>query len=145
MDWQQQPTGRLMILAFRQFEEQLLRELRARGFKDITLSHLNVMRHLDPAGLNLVQLAEDAGLSKQAISKIIGDLARRAYVSMAPDPADGRAKRVHYQPRGKELVAAAISIVKAIEKTYLDALGDDYHGLRRALNRIYHLHGDQFL
>lgn len=135
--WQHQPTGRLMIHAFRHFEEIVTSGLQAKGFNDLNMSHLNVIRQLDPAGLNLVDLAKEAAISKQAISKIAADLVLKGYVTMAPDPLDGRAKRVQFTARGKEAVATAICIVKEMEKQYLAELGSSrYHDLREALHLI---------
>jgi len=140
MNWHEQPTGRLMILAFRQFEEQLLRQLHHRGFIDISLSHLNIIRHLDDDGLSIVQLAREAGISKQGASKITAELVRKNYVTVLTEPRDGRAKRVEYTPRGAALVTEAVDIVKLMEKAYLTLLGDTYHDLRKGLNQIYQYH-----
>ena len=145
MNLQEQPTGRLMLLAFRQFEESLLQELQQRGYMDVTLSHLNVIRHLDPQGLNLHHLARDAALSKQATSKIVADLEFKGYVSCLPDPLDRRAKRIQYRPRGEALMANAVKIVNTLERTYLSLLGEEYHVLRRALIHIYQYHTEDSL
>ena len=133
-DTQFQPTGRLLINAFRGFEKQLLLELQHQGFEDITLSHLNVIRHLNPEGMKLIELAKDAALSKQAISKICSNLVERNYIEISWDKHDGRAKTVNFSKKGTALVKAAINIVQGIEEEYLKELGETgYTQLREAL------------
>ena len=129
-----QPTGRLLINAFRVFEKQLLVELQQHGFADITLSHLNVIRHLNPEGMKLIELAKDAALSKQAISKICSNLVERDYVHISCDKNDGRAKVVNFSEKGTALVKTAVSIIQNIEQQYLQTLGEaGYTQLRELL------------
>lgn len=110
------------------------------GYTDLNMSHLNVIRHLDPDGLNLVDLAKDAAISKQAISKIAADLDKKGYVTMARDPHDGRAKRVLFTRKGQAAVTSAINIVKDIEKQYLALVGPSaYHDMRETLATMIHL------
>lgn len=134
------PLARLMIRAFRHFEDELLRRLQAEGIEDITYANLNVIRHLDRGGLRLSTLAKHAGISKQAMGKLIGEVERKGYVKLQPDPEDGRAKRVHYTRRGQELVDTAVAIVAQMEQVYVENLGKHrYSQLREMLLSAAHL------
>ena len=134
MTGEKAPVARLMIRAFRHFETELLRRLQAQGIDDITYSNLNVIRHLDRTGLRLSELAHDAGMSKQAIGKIVSELERKGYVRLAPDPDDGRAKRIQYTRQGQRMVDTAIAIVAEMERIYIATLGETrYARLRKTL------------
>ncbi|HFE37411.1 MAG TPA: hypothetical protein ENK06_03190 [Gammaproteobacteria bacterium] len=131
------PIGRLLINAFRAFERELLNRLQSQGFDDVTLSHLNVIRHLNPEGMRLIELAHDATLSKQAITKITQNLKQKAYIIISNDPEDGRAKMIYFSPRGTALVKTAISITQAIESEYLETLGKpQFKSLRKSLQTL---------
>jgi len=132
-----QSTGRLLINAFRAFEKNLLAELLQRYFSDITPSHLNVIRHLNPEGMKLIELAKDATLSKQAISKICNNLEQKGYIQLMNDSTDGRAKMVSFTPKGVSLIDAATNITKNIETQYYDILGEEqYKRLRESLKTL---------
>ena len=132
-----QVTGRLLINAFRAFEKKLLHELQQLSFSDITLSHLNVIRHLNPEGMKLIELANDAALSKQAISKICSNLAHKGYIEIINDNNDGRAKVVRFTQKGIRLVDTAVDITREIESQYRSNLGDkDYEQLHDSLQKL---------
>lgn len=129
-----QPTARLMILAFREFERGVLRALEKQGVADVTLADFNVLRHLDPQGLQLTLLAEHAGLSKQGVGKMVKDLEGKGYLKVNADQHDGRAKVVTYTRKGENLMHKAIVIVGDIEKRYEILLGShNYQNLRENL------------
>lgn len=130
----EQPTGRLLIKAFRHFETEVLVRLEEAGISDITMSHLNVLRHLDPGGLRLSELASEAGLTKQAIGKIANDLAAKGYLAIETDADDARAKRVIYTDEGHRLVQTAVDIIRQMEDEYAMLLGEGgYQTLRELL------------
>lgn len=132
-----QPTTRLLLKAFRQFESELLLALAARGFDDISTSHLNLIRHLNPEGMKLSDLAKDAALSKQAISKISRSLIEKNYLEIQDDPIDARAKIIRFTPKGELLINTAVPLVIQIEQSYLRLLGEQgYQAFREALIKL---------
>ncbi len=136
MEWHRQPTGRLLLLAFQAFERRLLAALRRAGHGAVSLSHLNVFRHLSAEGCSLVQLAAAVGLSKQAVGKIVAELAALDYVVLTADERDARAKRVRFSARGSQLAHTVQETVRLMEREYLSLLADDYHRLRRSLRCV---------
>jgi DNA-binding MarR family transcriptional regulator len=139
-DPDKQPIARLMILAFRGFEQDLLSQLEEHGICDITLSDFNVLRHLDREGLQLTTLARHAGLSKQAVGKIAKELERKGYLRVEMDIEDGRAKSVTYTKKGQKLIEKCIFIVHAIEQHYETLLGKDkYQDLKASLTMLLNM------
>jgi len=132
-----EPTARLMVRALQAFENQLQACLHADGFSDVTVAQTNVLRHLDPEGMSQRALAQDANVSKQAISQAVRALQARHLVEVTPDPEDARAKRVVYTERGRALIASALPHVLELERRWQEHLGaDGYHALRLGLAQL---------
>jgi len=134
VDFSIQPTARLMLWAFRSFEEQLTQRLQEKGFSGVKPSHFNILRHLDADGMRQIDLAVDAGITKQAVGKMVAELVQAGFVELVNDVTDGRAKRVIYTATGKSLINESVSIVKSLEKEMSEVLGiEDYATLRTSL------------
>jgi len=139
-------TARLLLEAFRAFETQLAKMLGAKGFTDVTTGNFNILRHLNPEGMRLSELARDAQISKQAIGKMIKDLEFKGYVELVPDDSDGRAKYVHFTAKGKKLIDQAVIMVSEMEKQYQTMLGTkNYDKFRQSVSLIsqWHLNNEE--
>ncbi|MDH5325833.1 MAG: winged helix DNA-binding protein [Gammaproteobacteria bacterium] len=139
----EQATARLLLDAFRAFENELAGVLVAHGFDDVTTGNFNVLRHIDPQGLRLTRLAKDAQITKQAIGKMVRELEHKGYVEVLGDESDARAKYVRFSKKGEKLISIAIQVVTDMERQYQSILGTkNYNSLRRSVRRIceWHLH-----
>lgn len=126
-----------MLWALRSFETELQRRLAEDGFEDVTVAQSGLLRHLNPEGMRLGDLAADAGISKQAASQAVKLLEASRLVRVGPDPDDRRAKRVQYTRRGRALVEAAIVHIVAIEREWEVALGQRrYNAMREGLSAL---------
>lgn len=112
--------GALLRLAWTSFRRRLFEAVRAAGYDDLQPVHVLLFRYPTIAGLRPGQLAEEAGLSKQAINDLLRDLEAKGYVTLQPDPSDRRARRIVLTPRGDELMehvrAAAYEIAEDWER-----------------------------
>ena len=139
-----QPTARLILKLFRDFERSLLEQLASQGITDVTPSHLNILRHLNNEGMMISQLAQDAALSKQLVGRIVKELAAKGYLKITEEQNDRRIKFVSYTKKGTILITHAIEMVDAIEQQYKTALGKTgYDQLRNALNQLSAIHSQQ--
>lgn len=130
-------TARLWLKLFRSFEKQLYDSLGDKGFDDISSMHFNIIRHLDPTGLTVSELAKDAGITKQAVGKIAGDLADKGYLAIEQSAEDRRVKYVNYTPKGEALLEQLIKQNIKIEKKYQKILGaENYQQMREDLQRL---------
>lgn len=126
-----------MLWALRRFEADLGQRLVDDGWVDVTVAHTNLLRHLNPEGMRLSELAADAGVTKQAAGQGVKPLVARGLVELAPDPDDGRARRVLYTDRGRALIQCAIRHLHAIEAEAVELLGDEgYAALQAGLSRL---------
>jgi len=103
------------------------------------------LRHLDADGMRQIDLAADAGITKQAVGKMVAELVQAGFVELVNDVTDGRAKRVIYTATGKSLINESVSIVKSLEKEMSEVLGiEDYATLRTSLVELLnHYQSDQ--
>jgi DNA-binding MarR family transcriptional regulator len=108
------------------------------GYGDLRPSHGCVFRFVDRTiGSRLTELAEQAGLTKQAVGEAVADLEARGYVERVPDPADGRAKIIRLTPRGLDACRTAERLFAEIEAEWAERVGEvRLAALREALERI---------
>src|SRR5207342_2282674 len=80
------------------------------------------------------EVAELAGLSKQAVNDTLSELERCGYIERHPDPQDGRARIVRLTDRGRALQAAAHQTSRELEAEWADIVGEErFAGLRSTL------------
>jgi DNA-binding MarR family transcriptional regulator len=88
-------------------------------------------------GSRLTDLAERAGLTKQAVGEAVAELERLGYLERVPDPRDRRAKIIKLTPRGLEAVVTGRRLFAEIEREWADQLGEELLvGLREGAERI---------
>ena len=114
--------------------------LHARGYDDITEAHFQVLRWPGPRGQRPVELAAEAGMSKQAMNYLLGQLEQLGYVTRAIDPDDVRSRRVYATERGTSTISAIRHAITEVERDWEARLGaEDWHELKRILNRLHEL------
>ncbi|MCZ8252899.1 MAG: MarR family transcriptional regulator [Hylemonella sp.] len=109
--WRQTHLGRLLGHAMRRFDERVLQlmahdpevplalsNLAARG--QVSAAHVHITRHLMLQGSRLQELAASAGMSKQAMGKLVDQCVAWGLVTREADARDGRAKLVRFTPAG---------------------------------------------
>lgn len=134
--WRQTHLGRLLGHAMRRFDERVLHlmahdpevplalsNLAARG--QIGAAHVHITRHLALNGSRLVDLADSAGMSKQAMGKLVDECEAWGLVTRGADPHDGRAKVVRFTPAGLAWLAGFERAVRQAEAELKAAVGEE--------------------
>ena len=111
------------------------------GFGDVREGHGCVFGFIDfEHGSRLTDLAERAGLTKQAVGEAVAELERKGYIERLPDPDDGRAKIIKLTERGREAYVTGRRLFAEVEREWAEQLGPDLvRGLREAAERIVDL------
>jgi DNA-binding MarR family transcriptional regulator len=95
---------RSFVRLTRQLYRQVTNNINARllvcGYHDLSARHLSVFDHLDATGTNIVTLAGRAGMSKQAMSKLVREANIAGYVSVETDKNDSRISNVNFSEKG---------------------------------------------
>jgi DNA-binding MarR family transcriptional regulator len=109
--WRLTHLGRLLGHAMRRFDERVLHlmahnidvplalsNLAARA--QISAAHIHITRHLELGGTRLTDLAQKAGMSKQAMGDLVDQCEAWGLVTREPDARDARARLVQFTPTG---------------------------------------------
>lgn len=133
-EWRQQHVGRLFLRASRSFAALATRKLKERGHEGLGMAHTALLPHLDAeeGGTRATELAERAGMTKQAAGRVVRDLERMGYVKRTTDPEDARATLVAFTDEGWRFLEDAYHVKREIEAEYAAVLGEERMGLLRS-------------
>jgi len=107
--------------------EQTSAALAEAGFGDLRFSHGFLIQHLVVTSRTVTDLAALQGISVQAISKVVKELAAMGYVTLEPDPNDGRARQVVLTARARDAINASRVARVALDDALRTALGVRRH------------------
>jgi DNA-binding MarR family transcriptional regulator len=91
---------------------------------DLRPSTAQVIPNLPREGLRISDLAARLRLTLQRTGQLVAELESVGYLQRVPDPADGRAKRVVFSPRGLKLVGDIDEITREITDAFARELGE---------------------
>ena len=94
----------LMFVAHRAAEARVLDALRAAGFDDLTLAQCRIGQRLNPDGIRVTDLAEQAGVTKQTAGALVDELEAQRLRHAQARPGRRRARLVVLSDRGDEAV-----------------------------------------
>jgi DNA-binding MarR family transcriptional regulator len=130
--------GALLRVPAEAIFRRIVRELNQAGFNGITVAHLPVLRFPGPDGVRPGILAERAGMSKQAMNRLLGSLEDLGYLVRRGLPAEGRARVVRFTRPGHAVYAKEVEILRGIERDWIAVLGEkDFQRLKRLLGRVW--------
>ena len=98
---------------------------RARGFLDVTPALLGAVLAIEDGGTTLARFTRDRNGSKQAASKLLGELHKRGYAELVSSPSDGRAKVVVLTRRGVVLRATCLEADRRLWDAVARLIGDE--------------------
>lgn len=117
--------GGLLRLAWQEHRERLYERLTHAGFPDVSRAQFALVRWPGIEGLRPIEIAEQVGLSKQAVNDLLGELERAGYARREPHPVDRRARVVRLTARGQELQRMAHELSREIEDSWAAVIGPD--------------------
>ena len=134
--WRQTHLGRLLGHAMRRFDARVLHLMAGNegvplalanlaSRDQISAAHVHITRHLALEGSRLTDLAQAAGMSKQAMGDLVDQCSAWGLVQREPDPLDARARRVVFTPVGLAWLQAFKDAVAQAEAEFREAVGKD--------------------
>jgi len=134
--WRVTHLGRLMGHALRRFDERVLWLMARDVLVPLALSnlaardqvgaaHIHITRHLAIKGSRLTDLANSAGMSKQAMGDLVTQCEAWGLVTRELDAYDKRAKRVRFTDDGLLWLGAFERAVTQAETEFKTAVGQD--------------------
>jgi len=134
--WRETHLGRLLGHAMRRFDARVLSlmanndqvplalsNLAARD--QISAAHIHITRHLSLQGSRLTELAQAAGMSKQAMGNLVNQCEAWGLVKRENDSRDARARRVVFTASGLAWLAAFQMAVAQAEEEFRASVGNE--------------------
>ena len=134
--WRQTHLGRMLAMSATRFDARVL-ALLARNDEltlalsnlaaggTLTASHIQITRHLPLSGCSLTELAARAGVTKQAMGKLVDQCMAWGLVQRLPHTHDARSVRVVFSPTGMVWLQACQAAVRQAEAEFRLAVGDE--------------------
>jgi DNA-binding MarR family transcriptional regulator len=91
----------------------------------ISAAHVHITRHLALEGSRLTDLAQAAGMSKQAMGDLVDQCTAWGLVRREVDTGDARVRRVVFTPVGLAWLQAFKDAVAQAEAEFRSAVGKD--------------------
>ena len=134
--WRNTHLGHWLRLALERFDTRVmecmaqhpsvplgLSNLAARG--QVGAAHTHITRHLPSEGARLTDLAQTAGMTKQAMGALVTQCEAWGMVRRENDPVDARAKRVVFTESGRAWLTAYKDALAQAESELRAAIGDE--------------------
>jgi DNA-binding MarR family transcriptional regulator len=115
--------------AWTELIEEVFEKLDAAGFTDLRPVHRSILRELLVSNLRPSELAARLGLSKQAANDLVREFEAKGYVTLAPDPDDGRAKRIVATERGRRAGETAQASSDAVGRRWAELVGAERYAV----------------
>ena len=132
--WRETHLGRLLGHSMRRFDARVLSlmahneqvplalsNLAARD--QISAAHIHITRHLSLQGSRLTELAQAAGMSKQAMGNLVDQCEAWGLVKRTHDSRDARARLIEFTEVGLVWLAAFQVAVAQAEEEFKAAVG----------------------
>lgn len=108
-----------------------------RDFPELRGSHRRILQMIPPQGIRITDLAQLAGMTKQALGEFVDWLERSGFVSSGRDPSDGRVRLVTRTARGDEAADAAQHAIERVENAWRKEIGAaEYDAMKQALRQL---------
>jgi DNA-binding MarR family transcriptional regulator len=139
-----QSLGFLLAKASQRWNELLAEAFVAAGFPEVRPAYGSILVPLfEEEGLQIVELARRAGLSKQTLTTQLRALEGKRLVVRQSDPRDGRASRIFLSRRGHAFKDVADRILADLEADVARALPRGSAGALKQLLLTVMEHGKE--
>jgi DNA-binding MarR family transcriptional regulator len=93
------------------------------GFQDFKVGHVMVMMNLKEEGITAAEIAKKVHVSKQAISKLVHELAEKGFLLNLKHPDDLRATLITTTLEGEKFLAALHLCREKVDKELSQVIG----------------------
>ncbi len=107
---------------YRRFQEAANEAYTARGWKGLTLSHVQFLSETEETGTRLSDIAAALRTTKQYAGRLAKDMEAKRLVTLVADPLDGRAVLAKPTERGRAFLQDACRVRAELEGRYLGRL-----------------------
>jgi DNA-binding MarR family transcriptional regulator len=111
--------------AWTELVDEVFENLVAAGFDDLRPVHRAILREMLVSNLRPSELGARLGLSKQAANDLVREFEAKGYITLEPDPDDGRAKRIVATDRGWQASEVAQQGSNSVGRRWAEQVGEE--------------------
>lgn len=115
--------GRVMSIMKRFMGRHVELRLAELGFKDFKASYIAFLANLEEGGITNNELARRAGITKQAMSKVVKLLEDDGYIYTVKNERDSRSSQIFINERGKQLLVAVFNCMNEVKDKFYTIAG----------------------
>ncbi len=119
------------------FDEQLQVRLEALGWGRRGRSQSLILANLANGETRASRMADNLGVSRQAMSQFLTELEKDKLIEVVPDPDDRRARIVRFTPESEAIREDAKKVLRDMERELETAMGvKDFESLKAGLQNF---------
>lgn len=113
----------LLIARNEWVDHRILAAIRRSENRRLTPAQSRLLAHMGGRPMSMAALARRLAISRQAVHKTVGELARLGILRLRDDPERGNSKLIEYTEVGREVNRRGARIIADIEKELAGRLG----------------------
>ncbi len=130
--------GALLRVPADAIQRRIISDLNAAGFVELRLAHMAVFQYPGPDECRPIEIADRAGMSRQAMNQLLRSLEGYGYLRRSDTPDQKRARIVFLTERGHATYAQILDILRDIERDWTAELGPKpFAQLKQLLFRVW--------
>ncbi len=121
----QTDLGQALRVAWWGYTQRLDNEMESAGYpeRSYPINYVFAL-YAQPGSMTISEMGRQFTISRQAASKIVGELRRRGYVRATVSATDQREKVVELTPQAIEMVTARLHAAAGLDRAIRDRIGD---------------------
>jgi DNA-binding MarR family transcriptional regulator len=113
----------LLLRGFHSMTDEVIAELAKRGHEGVRASHAFALEAIGAGADTASELGRRLSVTKQAAAQTIAVLEQLGYVERHADLGDGRIKRLHVTPRGREMLTIGATVFDEVRSRWAAQIG----------------------
>lgn len=117
------------------FDNALQAQLKNKGFKSVTRTQSLILLNVAMGERRAASLATNLGVSRQAMSQMLGSMRKRGLITIKADESDKRAQIITFSEQSQDIRDAAMTILARLERELERRIGPKHiDALRKAVD-----------
>ena len=116
-------VGKMVNMWKRFFDDWAHREFEKQGYPYFRMSYMPFIMNISNSGSTNNEIAQRAKVTKQAMSKVVKELAALGLIRVEKHPTDARATMIYLSESGEKFVVQSRSCVYGLQHQYEEILG----------------------
>jgi DNA-binding MarR family transcriptional regulator len=127
----------LLIASSDWFAQEVMKGVQQSPYDYLTPAQSRLLANMGGKPMSVSDLGRRMAISRQAVHKMVLELARRGILALQDDPSRRHGKLVVYTEKGRQLNRTGAQLIDKIEQTIATKIGaEELNTLKRLLDQI---------